>query len=170
LLRCSAASSVLLPCPTPHPRARPLSELPLFGPAPAANRGVGEISRVPRKELLHVHGVYDRGRPALSLAFYRDRPFCLLLRLTASASPMIVSRLNTQPMASPVNASPFTSRQTVHDSGPRRFATPYLVRDFHPLFLAGLSRRTNRQVNSTQPALMGFPAILKNNPQKSMNH
>jgi hypothetical protein len=25
----------------------------------------------------------------------------------------------------------------------------------------------NRQFNSTHPALMGFPAILKNNPQKS---
>jgi hypothetical protein len=27
-----------------------------------------------------------------------------------------------------------------------------------------------RQFNSPHPALKGFPAILKNNPQESMNH
>ena len=43
---------------------------------------------------------------------------------------------------SPVNASLLTSRSATHDSGSRRFATPYLVLDFHQLSLASLCWRT----------------------------
>jgi hypothetical protein len=53
-----------------------------------------------------------------------------------------ISQLNTQPMASPVNASRLNSRVTAHHSGPRQLAKPYLVGDFHLLSFASLSWRT----------------------------
>ena len=37
-----------------------------------------------------------------------------------------VTRLNTLPTSSPVNASPQHSRAAAHNSGPDRFARPYL--------------------------------------------
>ncbi len=53
-----------------------------------------------------------------------------------------VSRLNTQPMGSPVNASRRTSRSAAHDSGPERLAKPYFAEDLHLLSFASLSWRS----------------------------
>jgi len=59
-----------------------------------------------------------------------------------------ISQLNTQPMVSPVNASRLPSRVTAHHSGPRRWARPYLVEDFHLLSFASLSWRTLQRVDT----------------------
>ena len=45
-----------------------------------------------------------------------------------------VTRLNTLPTSSPVNASSQHSRAAAHDSGPDWFATPYLPETFTPSF------------------------------------
>jgi hypothetical protein len=61
---------------------------------------------------------------------------------------MIFSRLNTQPMA--FICQRFLSHLTVDNAqltNPYRLDTPYPAQNFHPLFLAGLSRRTKRQFN-----------------------
>jgi len=61
---------------------------------------------------------------------------------TASASRNIeLSRLNTWPTVTPVNASSLASQPATHDSGTMRFALPFIVRDLHPLLLP-VSRRT----------------------------
>ena len=67
---CSVASSVLLRCPTSHPRACSSFGLYLHEPARACP-GVNEISQVPVKGRLHVHGVYDGARsiPHLPLTY-----------------------------------------------------------------------------------------------------
>ena len=49
-----------------------------------------------------------------------------------------ISWLNTQPVASPVNASPWSSRNITHDSGASVVRYSFTARDSHPLFLAGL--------------------------------
>ncbi len=53
-----------------------------------------------------------------------------------------VSRLNTQSMVSPVNASRQPSRTAAHHSGPGRLARPYTAGDFHLLSFASLSWRS----------------------------
>ena len=53
-----------------------------------------------------------------------------------------LSQLNTQPTASPVNASRLSSRTTAYHSGPRRLAKPYLVGDSHLLIFCQLAWRT----------------------------
>ena len=61
---------------------------------------------------------------------------------TVSASRShFLSRLNTWPTNTPVNASPHTSRYDTHDSGPMGFAIPFIVKDLH-LLLLPVSRRT----------------------------
>ena len=62
-----------------------------------------------------------------------------------------ISQLNTQPVVSPVNASRVPSRVPAHHSGPRRWARPYLVEDFHLLSFAGLSWRTRFWVGGDRP-------------------
>ena len=53
-----------------------------------------------------------------------------------------LSPLNTQPMVSPVNASPAPSRVPAHHSGPERLASPYSVEDFNLLSFASFAWRT----------------------------
>src|SRR5580693_8223418 len=61
---------------------------------------------------------------------------------TASASrTRSLSRLNTWPTNTPVNASSQTSQPDTHDSGPIWLALPFIVTDSHPLLLP-VSRRT----------------------------
>src|SRR5262249_5686171 len=66
----------------------------------------------------HVHGVSDRAGPE-RISRYRCVRCCLPLLLTASASRSdALSRLNTRPARSPVNASTLPLREAPHDSGP----------------------------------------------------
>ena len=53
-----------------------------------------------------------------------------------------ISRLNTQPARTPVNASPPPLRATAHDSGDRAVRYAFSVWNSHPQHLAGLCRRT----------------------------
>jgi hypothetical protein len=101
------------------------------GPLP----GTDEISQVPHKRRLHMHGVSDCARPVPCKPFLKGR-CCLLFTLTRSAPRMAVSQLNTQPMVSSVNASRWPSRDTTHHSRPERMARPYPVGDFHLLSFA----------------------------------
>ena len=54
-----------------------------------------------------------------------------------------LSRLNGWPMHSPVNASPWPSRTTAHDSGADVDRYSFIARDLHPLLLAGLPALRN---------------------------
>src|SRR5206468_3094481 len=91
------------------------------GPSPTGGQG---LSRFSREACRRMHGVSDRaGLPGVSR--YR-RPGCgLPLTSTASASrSKVLSRLNTRPAPSPVNASRPSSRTVAHDSGPVWVAIP----------------------------------------------
>jgi hypothetical protein len=56
-----------------------------------------------------------RAGPALR---WRAPPFCLPLMTTASASQLILSRLNGWPICTPADASPPASQPTAHGSPP----------------------------------------------------
>ena len=96
-----------------------------------------EISRLPREVIRCVHGVSDRAGSACVWPWRRTRS-CLPHILTASAPRKAsdsrprawISRLNTRPVPSPVNASPLSSRAAAHDSGPAWLALPSLFRTF----------------------------------------
>jgi hypothetical protein len=60
---------------------------------------------------------------------------------------VVFSRLNTQPMHTPVNASPTPSRKPTHDSGTVWFARPSLE-ETCTLYSLPVSRRTHCQLNS----------------------
>jgi hypothetical protein len=69
-----------------------------------------------------------------------------------------VSQLNTQPMASPVNASPKPSRAYMHHSGSGRTVNPYSVEDFHLLSFASFAWRTRKWVEEVNLSRLGDPA------------
>ena len=59
---------------------------------------------------------------------------------------VLFSRLNTQPMRTPVNASPKPSRASAHDSGTVWFAIPSLA-ETYTLYSLPVSRRTHCQLS-----------------------
>ena len=69
---------------------------------------------------------------------------------------VLFSRLNTQPMRTPVNASPSPSRGPTHDSGTVWFATPSLE-ETCTLYSLPVSRRTHCQLSGVE---VSFPASL----------
>ena len=96
-----------------------------FPMRPQATAGLGEpgISRFPSEVLPYVHGVCDRAGLQRS-SRYRCTGWCLPLLPTASASRSdVLTRLNTRPARSLVNASTPPSRAAPHDSGPMWVAT-----------------------------------------------
>ena len=88
------------------------------------------ISRFPRKMLPYVLKVSDRaGSECISRLRYIR--YCLPYRPTTSAPWNIgISRLNTRPIRSPVNASAMSLLTQPHDSGSVWFATPSLYESF----------------------------------------
>ena len=113
--------SVRLPVSVHHRRAS--LDFPMRPTEPSWAAG-HRISRFSREVLPHMHGVSDR---AGSRRISRWRCFrcCLPLLLTASAPRReFLSRLNTRPARTPVNASPLPLRATTHDSGPSWAANP----------------------------------------------
>ena len=89
-----------------------------------------------------MHGVYDCARFGTCWP-NRTNQYCLLIsERDRHLEVRPISQLNTQPVVSPVNASRLPSQVTAHHSGPRRWARPYLVEDFHLLSFASLSWRT----------------------------
>src|SRR6266478_6189099 len=92
--------------------------------ATAALGGLG-ISRFPSEVLAYVHGVSDRAGLCNASRYRRSR-WGLPLLLTASASRRKeLTRLNTRPARSPVNASTLLLRAAPHDSGPMWVATSH---------------------------------------------
>src|SRR5437879_11543882 len=92
-----------------------------FPMRPKATAALGElgISRFPREVSAYVHGVSDRAGLCNASRYRRSR-WGLPLLLTASASRRKeLTRLNTRPARSPVNAATLPLRATPHDSGPK---------------------------------------------------
>src|SRR5467141_886159 len=98
-----------------------------FPTRPKATAALGEhgISRFPSEVSACVHGVSDRAG-LWHTSRYRCTRWSLPLSPTASASRRkILTRLNTRPARSPVNASTPPSRAAPHDSGPMCVATSH---------------------------------------------
>jgi hypothetical protein len=95
------------------------------------------ISRLPLKVLAYMLRVLDRARPE-SVSQYRRSQSCLPLRSRASAPKSdhrlrdggSISRLNTWPVRTPVNASPSPLPTNMHDSEPVWVASPSLYETF----------------------------------------
>lgn len=123
LLRYYAA--VRLPAPVAH-RRTPLGFTMRSAPS-ASKRDAEErgISRFPCEMFPRVHGVSDRAGSGAASPM-RQRRCGLRLIPTASAPRSTrssrhgacITRLNTRPARTPVNASPTPSRMCTHDSGP----------------------------------------------------
>src|ERR1700732_3009857 len=125
LLRYSR--SVRLPRSVRHRRTS--LDFPMRPEATAAPGGHG-ISRFPREVSAYVHGVCDRAG-LWHTSRYRCTRWGLPLLLTASAARRKkLTRLNTRPVRSPVNASTPPLRAAPHDSGPMWVASPLLPYDF----------------------------------------
>src|SRR5207302_741498 len=125
LLRYSR--SVRLPRSDRHRRAS--LDFPM---RPKATFALGElgISRFPREVLPYVHGVSDRAGLQCT-SRYRCTEWGLPHLLTASASRRkVLTRLNTRPARSLVNASTPPSRAAPHDSGPMWVATSHSYDSF----------------------------------------
>ncbi len=71
--------------------------------------------------LVRNSSVFDHAGPE-TRSRSRAPPFRLPLMTTASASRLILSRLNGWPICAPPDASPPASRPTTHGSAPMRFA------------------------------------------------
>jgi len=82
---------------------------------PKATAALGRlgISRFPSEVLPYVHGVCDRAGLRCT-SRYRCTGWGLPLSPTASASRSFLTRLNTRPAHSPVNASTPPSRAAPH--------------------------------------------------------
>jgi len=103
-----------------------------FPMRPKATAALGEpgISRFPREVLPYVLGVSDRAGLRCS-SRYRWTGWSLPLSPTASASRSdCLTRLNTRPAHSLVNASTPPSRAAPHDSGPMWVATSHSYDSF----------------------------------------
>src|SRR5258707_4873749 len=110
-----------------------------------------EISRFPGKERTHMLGSTTApGRPGAR----DDAPVHVAFRSMHSVGVpgVLFSRLNTQPMRTPVNASPSPSRGPTHDSGTVWFATPSLE-ETSTLYSLPVSRRTHCQLKPSWYAL-----------------
>ena len=135
----------------PHDAHRHTSlDFPMRPKATAALGGLG-ISRFPREESRYVHRVSFRaGRWHTSR--YRCTRWDLPLSPTVSASrKKILTRLNTRPARSPVNASTLPLQAAPHDSGPMWVATPLSCDFCIHCNLAGL---TGAQENRSWPRLL----------------
>jgi hypothetical protein len=108
-------------------------------PTRSANPVIAEadgISRFPNKVHPYMRGVFDRAGSQGVLPERRAR-FCLPPFSTASArrsnpprGGAWISQLNTQPIRSPVNASPSPLRTPMHDSGPMWLPRPLMYKTF----------------------------------------
>src|SRR4029077_14731878 len=138
--------SVRLPRSVRHRRAS--LDFPM---RPRATAALGElgISRFPFEVLPSVHGVCDRAG-LWHTSRYRCTGWGLPLSPTASASRSnCLTRLNTRPAHSLVNASTPPSRAAPHDSGPMWVATSHSYDSFihytSPVYPA------HRRTNDAQP-------------------
>ena len=97
-----------------------------FPTRPAAPSAAGEhrTSRFSCEMFPYVHGVSDRAGPG-RISRYRCARWSLpLLLATSACRSKFLSRLNTRPARTPVNASTLSLRGAPHDSGPLWVAKP----------------------------------------------
>jgi hypothetical protein len=112
---------VRLPLAVHHRRASVDFPTRPAGPSPTGDQGLSRFSREVYPGML---GVSDRAG-LRGVSRYRRPGYGLPPSSTASASRRLsLSRLNTRPARSPVNASPRSLRSAAHDSGPVWVATP----------------------------------------------
>jgi hypothetical protein len=76
-----------------------------------------EVSQVPTKGLLHVHGVFDCARLLVAKPFQREDVAFSSTARDRHLGFRPVSQLNTQPVVSPVNASSWPSRAALASLG-----------------------------------------------------
>jgi hypothetical protein len=76
-----------------------------------------EVSQVPTKGLLHVHGVFDCARLLVAKPFQREDVAFSSTARDRHLGIRPVSQLNTQPVVSPVNASSWPSRAALASLG-----------------------------------------------------
>src|SRR6266542_2856391 len=120
------------------------------------------ISRFPLKVLTCMHRVSDRAG-SKSVSRYRRPQFCLPTISTASAprsshrlrGGVSISRLNTWPIRTPVNASPAPLRTPMHDSEPVWAANPSpyetFIHNTLPVFTGAPEFETNSETNKSKP-------------------
>src|SRR5208282_839795 len=114
--------TVRLPMPVHHRRMS--LDFPDTACHSISRRRYHGTSRFSSKVFPYMHGVYDRARPGC-ISRWRCPRCCLPPQPTASASRRsALSRLNTRPAPTPVNASTIPSRESPHDSGPLWVASP----------------------------------------------
>jgi len=136
---CSATSPVPWSCPTSLVRSslRFAFRLPNTVCSSLLCRQTWDLPVPIQGAFPHMRGVCDRARPEHTLRERRTR--CCLPSIPRTSAPRstcclrsrgLISRLNTQPVPSPVNASTPSSRTTPHDSGPLWFAIPSTFETF----------------------------------------
>ena len=118
------------------------------------------ISRFPCKTLPSMYGVSDRAEPRCTLR-WRCPGVAFRFLLRRRRSELTISRLNTRPARSPVNASPSPLRAPTHDSGPRWIAIPFsyetLIHYVLPVSPAHsrLLRKSAQKIDTGDPS--GYP-------------
>src|SRR6266481_7743526 len=126
---CFFLTSTFIELPRSVRHRRTSLDFPMRPKATAALGGLG-ISRFPCEVSAYVLGVSDRAGLWLT-SRYRCTRCCLPLSPTASASRSNrLTRLNTRPARSPVNASTPPSRAAPHDSGPMWVASSHSYDSF----------------------------------------
>jgi hypothetical protein len=106
-------------------------------PTRSADPAIAEadgISRFPSKVHPYMRGVFDRAGSRNVSPW--QHPRCGLPSFSTASAPRsnpprggaYISRLNTQPARSPVNASPAPLRTPMHDSGPMWLARPSMYK------------------------------------------
>ena len=154
--------AVRLPTSVRHRRMS--LDFPVRPPILLAAGGRG-ISRLPCEVFPGVLGVSDR-TGSLRVSRWR-RDGCGLPAVSRASAPPtlpLISRLDTRPARTPVNASPWTLRTVAHDSGPVWVATPSPhetpVRDTSPV---STGARTPRWTPDLRP-LPGRPLLTGHHP------
>jgi hypothetical protein len=127
-----------------------------FPSRPEPGSGMDEISQVPYKRRLHVHGVSDCARFLLCKPLRRKDVAFSSAERDRHLGIRPVSQLNTQPVVSPVNASRRPSRDAAHHSGPGRLARPYPVEDFHLLSFASFPGALRCRSDSGPPTIVAL--------------
>ncbi len=139
---CSPASQVLWSCPTR--RARSSRDYAL-GLALAASAPSAEATTTPpgfRAWCVRACAGSTTAAEPLPARDNADSDIAFRARPNASASAIdSISRLNTRPARTPVNASPPASRQKAHDSENKMDRYSFLVGLLHPRHHAGFGRR-----------------------------
>src|SRR4029077_16117818 len=150
------SGSVRLPWSVRHRRTS--LDFPMRPKATAALGRPG-ISRFPNEVSAYVHGVSDRAGLEHT-SRYRCTLWGLPHLLTASASRSeFLTRLNTRPVRSPVNASSPPSRAAPRDSGPLWFDSPSTYETFNhitsPVLTGAQGERNDSKANGDLSASKG---------------